>query len=235
MFFLDYSFIHYSSPSGWLTDSDILDITQDGSYTINSLSTNSGVRAARIILGGNFRPIWLEWRTAVNQDVGISEGEWALKQWDIPQPGKAVNSILMKVALPNSKGGRRSDWTATMAMIDPGKSASTSSGVTVTAEVMIPGGFKVSGLVNNGNVPTASSSSGNTGTPTPFPPSVCAKGKVNRFAGASTSASKSRSDKNEGFKVLAVSGKFYQVRSCRNSKMYYLQISDTNQCAQTCA
>ena len=55
---------------GWLPSHEILTISTNGTYRINSLSSNNGIRTATI--PSSKGRLWLEWREPINQDRDVS-------------------------------------------------------------------------------------------------------------------------------------------------------------------
>lgn len=217
---------------GWLADADVLDIRAPGSYSIGSLSRNTGVRAARI-WNGNFLPIWVEWREEVNQDATITQGELLMNHWyetqSFPATGKTVGSLLIKTEV---KRGTSASWSSLMTIVQPGARASFQSGITIEADPSVPGKFTVSGISSGAGssqtltqAPSSSPAQGGGSVQT-----VCAKGKIRRYADANKKSSSSKSDRNEAFQVRTTSGEFYQVRSCRNNNIYFVQASEVSVC-----
>jgi hypothetical protein len=88
---------------GWMA---MLSITANGDYTINSLSSNTGVRAATV------GPYWLEWRQAINQDVDLQFTQNYFRT--LRNTGQVLGSLLIKT-VHNSQ-------TALQAVVEPGKS-----------------------------------------------------------------------------------------------------------------
>ena len=121
---------------GWLSKNDVLNITANGKYQINSLSSNSGIRAAFIETRG--QRLWIEWRAAINQDADLPFSWASMNQKRIRGLGTTnVGSLLLKTHLGD---GGTIFWNA----VDFGKRVSQWD---VTIESLSKTGyFRVSGL-----------------------------------------------------------------------------------------
>ena len=121
----------------WLPANEILQIQFDGVYQIASLSGNQGVRAAQILKTG-MQPLWLELRTTINQDVDIPAAQGFIDQglFSLAQPGKVIGSILIKSDVERPE---RAPWSSLLAIVEPGKSASTSRGIRIDVHPTVPG------------------------------------------------------------------------------------------------
>ena len=115
---------------GWLASDDILRINRNGDYTINSLSSNTGIRAA--LINGTY---WVEWREAKNQDIDLPYAQHYFGS--LRNRGSVLNSLLIK----NTMGDRR---TFLQAMVDRGKKI-TIAGFTIE-HFPFAGTFRVSGF-----------------------------------------------------------------------------------------
>lgn len=123
-----------------LPASGILDITRDGQYTIPaSLSSNGGVRAARIFTSSKGAPLWVEWREAANQDVDLGANadrlEDALRVDG--DGGNFLGSLLVKELLQSRK--------SRLVVVIPKNAQATARGVTISHGATT-GVFTVSGI-----------------------------------------------------------------------------------------
>jgi hypothetical protein len=118
----------------WLPAGSILDVTQDGTYSIpNSLSSNAnGIVASRVRTWPANRPLWIEWREALNQDVDLANAkvkDLALAVNSRPDhfaPPGFLGNLLLRDLNPDSAN----DMTL-LAVLAPGESVQV-FGVTVT-------------------------------------------------------------------------------------------------------
>ncbi len=129
-------------PSGWLglaapqlsmlkwidTSKDVLRITANGDYTINSLSSNNGIRAATV---DNY---WLEWREGINQDMDLQYTQHYFG--GLRNKGQVLGSLLIKTV--------QGTKTILQAMVDPGKKITL--GAYTFEQFPTFGTFRVSGL-----------------------------------------------------------------------------------------
>lgn len=120
---------------GWLPESAVLTVSADGTYTIpNSLSSNTGVRAARI--EASPFPIWIEWRAAVNQDADFGRVDGMMGAVVGPADnmrGRMLGSLLVKDFRPFDNTLRMAKISVLLAALAPGTSYRASSGLTITA------------------------------------------------------------------------------------------------------
>ena len=117
---------------GWLPADAVLSIDRNGDYSINSLSSNNGVRAA--VVKSASQTYWVEWRDAINQDLDLASAQHYFGS--LRNRGSVLNSLLVKTV-----SGRK---TLLQAMVDPGKRVTLGS---VTFEHFPTAGtFRVSGF-----------------------------------------------------------------------------------------
>ena len=88
--------------NGWLPNEAVLSISRNGQYEIpNSLSSNRGVRCARISTSPE---LWLEYREGVNQDVDL---RYTQKFFDTTKPknaeGRVMTALMAKTFLSDRK------------------------------------------------------------------------------------------------------------------------------------
>jgi hypothetical protein len=120
---------------GWLPTSAILSVAADGTYQIpNSLSSNQGVRAARI--QASPYPIWIEWRAAVNQDADFGRVDFMMGAVVGPADnmrGRMLGSLLVKAFHPKDRTLAMDNISVLLAALAPGASYRAPSGLTITA------------------------------------------------------------------------------------------------------
>jgi hypothetical protein len=125
--------------NGWLPVQAVLEITRNGAYEIpNSLSSNTGVRCARIKTGSSF--VWVEFREPRNQDIDLPfTNLWFSNMRYRNVQGTVLNSLLVKTIDRDSR-------SMLEGFLAPGQSVLV-NGVTITrAPVGRIGQFTVSGL-----------------------------------------------------------------------------------------
>ena len=183
---------------GWLADEDVLIISRNGDYTINSLSSNKGVRAATI---SNH---WIEWREAINQDrdLPFTSHYYGSVVGGSPM---IIGSLICRTVIQEGR-------TLLQQMIEPGKSATlrTPLGSILIEHFPTRGMFRVSGLpkVVGETVPSAiptmpPTTTATTPVPQTYPPDiVLPPGRECRVSGAvGVCTSSSRCPAGASFKL----------------------------------
>ncbi|MEK7505259.1 MAG: hypothetical protein AAB589_03180, partial [Patescibacteria group bacterium] len=60
---------------GWLNEEDLVTITTPGTYHLSPLESTQGTRGAKIDFGGNWKPLFLEYRSGAGFDFLLNNGE----------------------------------------------------------------------------------------------------------------------------------------------------------------
>ena len=132
---------------GWLPSDAVLNISSNGRYQINSLSSNQGVRAAFIDSKGG--RLWVEWREPINQDKDLSFVQPFFGSTRMRNYGVVLGSILLKTQL----GDRR---TVLQGILELNKKQTVWN---VTVECLSKtGSFRVMGLPGGDTEPESTTS-----------------------------------------------------------------------------
>ncbi len=148
--------------NGWLPTEALLNVETNGAYEIpNSLSSNSGMRAARI--RGARDEYWLEWRESVNQDTDLRFTDRFFQSQNHRNcDGSVMTALLVKTFQSDRK-------SVLQAFIQPTKSF-TIGEITITRP---PGNsrgrFTVTGLRGGSNTPSVQPSVGGGQTTSSLP------------------------------------------------------------------
>ncbi len=225
---------------GWLPDSEVLEITGDGSYSLpNSLSSNTGVRAAHIAGAADF---WIEWREPVNQDSTLERAEFFNSHFPLAQQGKLIGSLLVHSLMP------RSGNTMLVGVVPPGTSSTIGS---ITISNTNSRSFRVSGTGRSGggegigraiSQPTTRFNFPETPvrpTLNPGPTSsgrvVCATGNAPSKFQCMQGCPAVVASPNESFSVLESSDRWWKLKSCSGSGIWHVHKSSLVPCSARCS